>query len=73
MAAGKIGVGTLASRIAHLRHELLGPRLVAHGSGDDFVAQMADRYTGALALSLVGGTHQIQRNEIPDGLLRMPR
>jgi alkylation response protein AidB-like acyl-CoA dehydrogenase len=72
-AAGKIGVGTLASRIAHLRHELLGPRLVAHGPGDDFAAQMADRFTGALALSLGGGTHQIQRNAIADGLLRMPR
>ncbi len=72
-AAGKIGVGILASRIAHLRHELLGPRLTAHGPGDDFAAQMADRFTGALALSLGGGTHQIQRNAIADGLLRLPR
>lgn len=72
-AAGKIGVGTLASRIAHLRLELLGPRLVAHRPEDDFAAQMADRFTGALALSLGGGTHQIQRNAIADGLLRMPR
>ena len=45
---------------------------MAHGSCDDFAAQMADRFTGALALSLGGRTHQIQRNTIADGLLRMP-
>jgi alkylation response protein AidB-like acyl-CoA dehydrogenase len=72
-AAGKMGIGTLAVRIAHLRADLLGARLVAHVPGDDVAADMAERFTGALALSFGGGTHQMQRNTIADGLLRLPR
>lgn len=63
----------IASRIVHLRADLLGARLVAHDPDDDLAADMADRYTGALALSLGGGTHQRQRNAIADGLLHLPR
>jgi len=72
-AAGKIGIGTLASRIAHLRADLLGARLMAYVPGDDIAADMADRFNGALALSFGGGTHQMQRNAIADGLLGLPR
>jgi alkylation response protein AidB-like acyl-CoA dehydrogenase len=72
-AGGKMGVGSMVVQLAHLRADLLGPRLLAHHPGDEIAAAMAEQFTGALALSLGGGTHEMQRNAIADSLLRMPR
>jgi alkylation response protein AidB-like acyl-CoA dehydrogenase len=72
-AAGKMGVGDMSMRLAYLRADLLGPRLTGYPEGDRLAAAMAEQFTGALAFSLGGGTHQMQRNAIAEGLLGMPR
>ncbi|GAA0623728.1 acyl-CoA dehydrogenase [Sporichthya brevicatena] len=72
-AAGKLAVGTINVQFNELRARLLGPRAFAFPDDDRDVAAISERIVSSLALSLGGGTHQMQRNAIAEGLLGMPR
>ena len=72
-AAGKLAVGSLNVQFNELRARLLGPRAFAFEDGDRGLAAISERMVSSLALSLGGGTHQVQRNAIAEGLLGMPR
>jgi alkylation response protein AidB-like acyl-CoA dehydrogenase len=72
-AAGKLAMGALNVQFNELRARLLGPRVFALDDGDQDLAAISERVVSSLALSLGGGTHQMQRNAIADGLLGMPR
>ncbi|ODQ93806.1 hypothetical protein BHQ17_11815 [Mycolicibacterium holsaticum] len=72
-AAGKLRSGALSVMMQDLRAELLGMSAAAIGPDDHAAALGGERFVSSLGLSLGGGTHQMQRNAIADGLLRMPR
>ncbi|MCV6983196.1 acyl-CoA dehydrogenase family protein [Mycolicibacterium pulveris] len=72
-AAGKLRGGTLSVMMQDLRAELLGMEIAAVDPSDQAAALVSERFVSSLGLSLGGGTHQMQRNAIAEGLLKMPR
>lgn len=72
-AAGKLAMGAINVQFNELRARLLGPRVFALDDADRDLAGISERVVSSLALSLGGGTHQMQRNAIAEGLLGMPR
>jgi alkylation response protein AidB-like acyl-CoA dehydrogenase len=72
-AAGKLRSGSLSVMMQDLRAELLGMNVAAIDPNDHAAALVSERVVSSLGLSLGGGTQQMQRNAIADGLLKMPR
>lgn len=72
-ALGKLAMGECALDLAFLHAELLGPRAVVFAAGDDDGVQVAESVNRALAYTIGGGTHEMQRNAVAERLLGLPR
>ena len=70
---GKLQATVNTRDLAHLRASMLGLRSIGHDA-DDLTARGArDAIGGALGLAIAGGTTEIQKNGLAEGVLGLPR